>query len=131
MGQRIVEQPWRVVASDVMGPVPRRKSGHKYVLVFHDLYTKWVEVVPIRTANGPTMKREFEDLVVSRWGVPEVVYTDNGIEFSNRMIEHMCKSMGIVHTINPVYCTQENSTERVNRILKTMIVVFLRDDHRD
>ena len=76
MGQRIVEQPWTVVASDVMGPFPRSKSGHKYVLVFQDLFTKWVEVVPIRTANGPTIKRQFEDLVVSRWGAPEVVHTD-------------------------------------------------------
>ena len=40
MGQRIVEQHWTVVASDVMGPVPRSKSGHKYVLVFQDLFTK-------------------------------------------------------------------------------------------
>ena len=29
MGQRIVEQPWTVVASDVMGSFPRSKSGHK------------------------------------------------------------------------------------------------------
>ena len=55
-----------VVAGDVMGPFPRSKSGYKYVLVFLDLFTKWVEVVPIRTANGPTIKRQFEDLVVSR-----------------------------------------------------------------
>ena len=52
MGQRIVEQPWTVVASEVMGPFPRGKSGHKYVLVFQDLFTKWVEVVPITDPLG-------------------------------------------------------------------------------
>ena len=93
--------------------------------------TKWVEVVPIRTANGPTIKRQFEDLVVSRWGAPEVVHTDNGTEFSNRLIEQTCKSRGIVHTTNPVYHAQANPTERANRVLKTMIVAFLRADHRD
>ena len=71
MGLRIVEQPWMGVASDVMGPFPRSKSGHKYVVVFQDLFTKWVEVVPIRTDNGPTIKRQFEDLVwLCRVGVP-------------------------------------------------------------
>ena len=124
--QRIVEKPWTVVTSDVMSPFPRSKSGHKYVLVFQDLFRKWVEAVPIRTANGPTIKRQFEDLVVSRWGAPEVVYIDNGNEFSNRLFEQTCKGLGIVHTTNPVY-----PTERVNRVLKTMIVAFLRDDHRD
>ena len=102
-GQRIVKQPWTVVASDVMGPFPRSKSGHKYVLVFQDLFTKWVEVVLIRTANGPTIKRQFEDLVVSRWGASKVVHANNGAEFSNRLIEQTCKSLGIVHTTNPVY----------------------------
>ena len=67
----VVEQPWTVVASDVMGPFPRSKSGHKYVLVFQDLFTKWVEVVPIRTANRLSIKQQFEDLLVSGWGAPE------------------------------------------------------------
>ena len=87
--------------------------------------------MPIRTANGPTIKRQFEDLVVSRRGAPEVVHTDNGTEFSNNLIEQTCKGLGIVHTTNPVYHAQENPTERVNRVLKTMIVVFLRDNNRD
>ena len=86
-------------------------------------------MMPIRTANGPTIKRQFEDLVVSRWGAPEVVHTDNGTEFSNRLIEQTCKGLGIiVHTTNPVY---HITTERVNRVLKTTVVSFLRDDHRD
>ena len=131
MGQRIVEQPWTVVASDVMGPFPRSKSGHKYVLVFQGLFTKWVDVVIIRTANEPTIKRRFEDLVVSRWGAAEVVHTDNSTEFSNRLIEQTCKGLVIVHTTYPVYHAQANPTERVNRVLKTMIAAFLRNDHRD
>ena len=130
MGQCIVEQPWVVAASDVMGPFPGSKSGHKYLVVFQELFAMWVEVVPIRTANEPTMKGQFEDLLVSRWGVPEVVHTDNGTEFSKRRIEQMCKRMGIVHTTNPVYHAQANPIERVNRILKTMKVAFLTDDHR-
>ena len=119
------------MASDVTGPFQRSKSGHKYVLVFQDLFTKWVKVVPTRTANGPTIKGQFENLVVSRWGAPEVVDTDNGTEFSNRLIEQTCRSFSIVHTTSSVYHAQANPTERVNRVLKTMIVAFLRDDHRD
>ena len=64
--------------------------------------------LPIRTANGPTIKRQFEDLFVSRWGAPEVVHTDNGTKFSNRLIEQTCKSLDIVHTTNLVYHAQAN-----------------------
>ena len=43
----------------------------------------------------------------------------------------MYKSIGILHTTNPVYHAQANPTEKVNRVSKTMSVAFLRDDHRD
>ena len=101
-------------------PFSLGQNGYQYVLVFQDLSTKWVEVAPISTAVEPTIKQQFEELVVSRWGAPEVVHADNGTEFSNRLIEHMCKSMDIIHTTNPVYDAQENPTERVNRVSKTM-----------
>ncbi|XP_033225941.1 uncharacterized protein LOC117178627 [Belonocnema kinseyi] len=107
LGQRVVEQPWT------------------------DLFTKWIECVQIRTANGSTIRRAFEDLVVSRWGVPEVVHTDNGTEFVNKQLEQMCRSLGIIHTTTPVYHVQENPTERVNRVLKTLIVSFLQNNHQD
>ena len=46
-------------------------------------------------------------------------------------MEQICKSMGIIHTKNPVYHPQANPTERVNRVLKTMIVSFLGNNHGD
>ena len=131
MGHRVVEQPWTVVAGDVMGPFPKSKAGYRYILVFQDLFTKWIECLPIRTANGPTIRKAFEDLIVSSWGTPEVIHTDNGTEFTNRLLEQMCNSIGIIHTTNPVYHAQANSTERVNRVLKTMIISFLRENHKE
>ena len=52
MGKRDVEGPWLVVASDVMGPFSLSKSQYRYVLVFQDLFTKFVEVRPLRRANA-------------------------------------------------------------------------------
>lgn len=85
----------------------------------------------IRTANGPTTRKAFIDLIVSRWGAPQVVHTDNGTKFSNRLMEQMCRSIGIIHSMNLVYHSQANLTERVNRVLKTMIVSFLQDYHKE
>lgn len=45
MGQQVVEQPWTVVAGDIMGPFPKSKAGYKYILVFQDLFTKWIECI--------------------------------------------------------------------------------------
>ena len=90
MGHRVVEQPWTVVAGDVMGPFPKSKAGYRYILVFQARFTKWIKCFPIRMANGPTIRKAFEDLIVSRWGTSEVIHTDKGTEFTNRLLEQMC-----------------------------------------
>ena len=40
MGHRVVEEPWTVVAADIMGPLPRSKSEFQYILVIQDLFMK-------------------------------------------------------------------------------------------
>ena len=68
MGQRIVEQPWLVMAADIMGPLPRSKAGYQYILVLQDLFTKWVEVVPLRAATGRKVTESYRGHLINRWG---------------------------------------------------------------
>lgn len=86
MGERVIESPWVVVATDIMGPLPPSKSGHAYLLVLQDLFTKWIECCPLRQAIGKGIRETIEDLVIFRWGAPRVLLTDNGTEFINREI---------------------------------------------
>ena len=58
MGKHEVEGPWLVVASDVMGPFP--PSKYRYVLVFQDLFTRFVEVRPLRRATAQAISNAFD-----------------------------------------------------------------------
>jgi len=131
MGRRVVEAPWTVVAADIMGPLPRSKSGFAYVLVLQDLFTKWIECQALRVANGQKIRETIEDLILSRWGTPRFLLTDNGTEFINRTLRAFAENYGIIHTTVPPYHPQANPVERVNRVLKTMIIAFLGQDHRE
>ena len=51
MGTRVIERPWAVVAVDTM-EFPPSKNQNKYLLVFQDLFTRWIEVKPLRKAVG-------------------------------------------------------------------------------
>ena len=76
-----------MVAPDIMGPLLLSKEGkNQYILVFVDLFTKWVEIIPIKKANGRTIESEFHKRIVSRWGTPRILNTDNGTEFVNKTI---------------------------------------------
>ncbi|XP_076762971.1 uncharacterized protein LOC143430537 [Xylocopa sonorina] len=96
MRERTTEGPWTVVAADVMRPFPRSKNRHRYVLVFQDLFTKYVKLRPLRTATGATI----------------------------------AVALGELTTVPP-YHAQTSPVERVNRTLKTMIISFVEDDHRN
>ena len=37
-----------VVAADIMGPLPRLKEKNQYILVCVDMFTKWVEIIPVK-----------------------------------------------------------------------------------
>ena len=40
MGKRLIEEPWTMVAADIMGPLPLSKKGkNQYILVLVDLFT--------------------------------------------------------------------------------------------
>lgn len=128
MNRRAVDSPWKVVSADVM-EFPKSKHGHKYLLVFQDLFTKWIELFPMRNANGVTIANAFEDLILFRWETPSFLLTDNGSEFDNMKIVNMLENYGIRHIQVLPYHAQANPTERVNRSLKPLIAMFVDNNH--
>ncbi|XP_051153756.1 uncharacterized protein LOC127277011 [Leptopilina boulardi] len=131
MTQRIVHEPWSVVATDVMGPFPKSARGFEYLIVFQDLFTKWVELAPLRSANANTITNSFRELVINRWGTPQVLHSDSGTEYNNNAVKELTTAYHIHHSFNPLYHPQANPVERTNRVLKTMIRSFIGDNHRN
>ena len=115
MDRRIKSTPWEVVAGDIMGPFPRSTQGFCYHLIFLDIFTRWIEVFPIRRADGRTIMRELRERVFLRFGVPGTFLSDNGTEFRNRLIDKYLEDYGVDHHTIPPYHAQANLVERVNR----------------
>ena len=131
MTQRIVQEPWSVVATDIMGPFPRSKRGFEYIVLFQDLFTKRIEVEPLRAANAKKIMDSFLDGVITRWGTPGVLHSDKSTEYNNNLVKELATTFGIHHSFTPLYHPQAYPVERTNRVLKTMIRSFIGDDHRD
>ena len=130
MGDRVIERPWAVVAVDTM-EFPPSKSQNKYLLVFQDLFTRWIEVKPLRKAEGKAVARAIEELILFRWETPMYLLSDNGREFDNRVVKEMLEEYGVRHITTPPYHPQANPVERSNRTLKAMISTFVGSDHRN
>ena len=67
---------------DVVGPLPRSRSGNKYVLVLCDYATRYPEVVPLRNVEAETVAEELVK-VFARVGIPQEMLTDQGSNFQS------------------------------------------------
>lgn len=122
--------PWDIVTIDFIGPLPRSTQGHQHVLVIQDKFSKWVECIPVRTATAAALKKALRDRILCHFGWPRLVITDNGSQFISNLFKMFLKRNGIKHQLTPRYSPQCNSTERVNRVVKTMIKMDIRGDQR-
>lgn len=47
---RFISQPWQIISMEFLGPYPRSKHGNTTMLVVTDMFSKWVQVFPMRSA---------------------------------------------------------------------------------
>ncbi len=84
------------VALDTIGPLPKTKSGNKYILVAIDHYSKWCEAKAVVDHGVKTAARFLEDDLICKYGVPKFILTDNGGEWGAEF-DIMCKDYAIQH----------------------------------
>ena len=85
---------------DFAGPLPTTKRGNRYVLVYIEHMTKWVELIALPSLPSPSsyVARTFLEQILSRFGVPGVVLTDQGPEFQGEF-QTLLTQQKITHRI--------------------------------
>lgn len=132
MGERRgIEEPWKMVAADLMGPFPRSLKGFKYILVITDTFTKFSILKPLRSATAKAVAQHLEDDVFLVYGVPSYLVFDNGSEFTGAPVKNLAAAYKCKILYNPSRHPQSNPTERVNRNVITMLRAFVGENHRE
>ena len=83
---------------DFAGPMPTTKRGNKYVLVCIEHCTKWVELIALPSKPSNNVSRAFLDNILSRYGAPGVVLTDQGTEILGEF-QTLLKTHEITHKV--------------------------------
>jgi hypothetical protein len=124
----IVTRPWQMISTDLCGPFPRSPRQNKYLLVITDYFTKFSLLYPLREATSKAVVTRIEEVFLL-FGVPQYVRCDNGVQFSCALFQNLMHEYESTLIYNPNYHPQVNPTERVNRVIKTMIASYVRDKH--
>lgn len=124
-------QPWEVISTDLMGPLPTSKRGFKYILVVTDYLSKFCLVYPLRSASAEMITRIIEEQVFLLFGVPRILICDNGPQYRSKQFQSMATSYQCRIKYCAAYHPQANPTERINKNIKTMLAMFVSENHRE
>jgi transposase InsO family protein len=123
-------QPWETVSTDLVGPLPRSSRGNCYVVVMQDRFTKWVQCRAVRKATARAVTQALYEDVITRFGCPVTVISDNGTQYTGGTFRTFLRELGIVHRLTPPYTPQANPVERTNKTQKTMVAQFCEADQK-
>ena len=109
-------QPWTRLHIDFAGPF-----DGKMFLVVVDSHSKWLDVIPVSTANSATTIRELRKLFATH-GIPDVVVSDNGTAFTSVEFSEFMVKNGIRHLRTAPYHPATNGlAERAVQTFKTAL----------
>lgn len=131
MGLRpIATQPWQTISLDFIGPLPRSTSGYTHILVIVDSFTKFVVLIPLRSASAKLLAKHVEEGIFLLYGVPQTIICDNGVQMRSNEFKNLCQKYNVKISYTPLYYPRADPAERVNKIVKTMLSSFVKSNHR-
>ena len=101
-----LSSPWPFAqwSLDIVGPFPKAAGNKRYLLVGMDYFTKWVEAEPLANIRDVDAKKFVWKNIVTQFGVPRTLISDNGLQFDSKSFRRYCYDLGITNRYStPAY----------------------------
>ena len=98
---------------DIVGPFPMATGQRKFLLVAVDYFSKWVEAEPLAKITEQMVKKFIWQNIICRFGIPRRLISNNGRQFTGKLLEDWCKSFGIEQHFTSVAYPQSNGQAEV------------------
>ncbi|KAE8995142.1 hypothetical protein PR001_g15390 [Phytophthora rubi] len=124
--------PFSLLVVDAIGPLVTTQRGNKFILVFADYFTRWVEAFPVAALDTITFVNIMVDEVLSRHELPERLLSDRGSNFVSELAKSFYETLGIKKLYGAAYHPQtQGLVERFNGTLIGMLRMFVSETQSD
>ena len=89
---------------DLVGPLPRTSTGHRYILVICDYGTRYPEAVLLKDIQAETVAEQLV-LLFSPVGIPMDILTDQGANFMSALLKELYTHASTSLLFEPVLIT--------------------------
>ena len=93
---------------DFVGPVSPMSRKKKYILVCTDYVTKWVEAKSLFRATHKLVIEFIYEEIFTQFGVPTEIVTDQGTQFTSKLMKELTTKYGIRNCKSSPYHPQAN-----------------------
>jgi len=126
---RIPFQQWVL---DFIGKIhPPSSAQHKWILTTIDYFTKWIEAIPSRQAIDTVVITFLETNILSKFGCPTKLITDNATTFKSKIMIDFCNKYHITLGHFRAYYPQGNGlAESLNKSLVNIIKNLSEDNKK-
>ena len=125
-----IEEPFEKILIDCVGPLPKSKSGHQYLLTIMCASTRFPAAFPLRNI---TAKSVCDALInfFTNFGLPSVIQSDQGSNFMSKLFKQLTSVLGIKHICSSAYRPQsQGALERLHQCIKAMLRAYC-EEHSD
>uniref|UniRef100_A0A2N9HGA7 Uncharacterized protein n=1 Tax=Fagus sylvatica TaxID=28930 RepID=A0A2N9HGA7_FAGSY len=115
-----LSSPWPFAqwGLDIVGPLPRAPGNKKFLIVATDYFTKWIEAEPLSHIREVDTKRFLWKSIITRFGIPWAIISDNGTQFEGKLFKGFCSELGIRNFYSsPGYPQSNGQAEVSNKVI--------------
>ena len=103
---------------DIVGPFPKATGNRRWLSVGTNYFTKWVEAKPLSNIRDLDAKKFVWKYIVTRFGIPHTLISDNGLQFDSKAFKRYCYEMGIRNRHStPAYPQGNRQAEANNKVM--------------
>ena len=120
------EGVWQLVAMDFHGPInPASQHGNRYILCLTDILSKFTVTKAVKDNSAQTVVRFLKEDIISKFGTPRCILTDNGTHFTSALTNELIKQIGATHLYSTPYHPETNGqVERFNSTMDAKIATL-------
>ena len=100
--------PLESISIDLLGDLIRTPRGNRWLLVITDRFSKLVRTVPLKRITAAEIAKAFVHHWVFVYGPPLSVLEDNGKQFVSRLLQEVCRILGIRNVFTTTYIPPPN-----------------------
>ena len=78
--------PFDTIHCDCVGPFPRSKDGYQHILIMVDAFTKYLQLIPLKSLTGGETLQVFRERL-TLFGRPRVIVLDRGTNFTYKSLQ--------------------------------------------